>query len=136
LCSGPHVESTKEIPVDGIKLDKLAGAYWRGDEKREMLTRIYGLVFATRDELDAYIKMMEEAKKRDHRLLGEQLKIYAFDEEVGPGLPLWLPNGTILVEEIEKLAKEKEEEYGYKRVEVATYCQRGFVFAFWAFAIL
>src|SRR3989339_1104765 len=116
LCAGPHVESTKEIPADGLKLEKIAGAYWRGDEKREMLTRIYGLLFATRQELDDYLKMLEEAKKRDHRKLGKELEIFMFDDEVGPGLPLWLPNGGIIIEELEKLAKEMEEIAGYSRV--------------------
>ncbi|OGH77237.1 MAG: threonine--tRNA ligase [Candidatus Magasanikbacteria bacterium RIFOXYC2_FULL_40_16] len=116
LCAGPHVESTKEIPADGLKLEKIAGAYWRGDEKREMLTRIYGLLFATRQELDDYLKMMEEAKKRDHRKLGKELEIFIFDDEVGPGLPLWLPNGTIIADQLQKLAEEKELEYGYMKV--------------------
>jgi len=116
LCRGGHVEDTTDIPVAGLKLHRIAGAYWRGSEKNPMLTRIYGLLFATKAELDEHLVRLEEAKKRDHRLLGEQLKIYSFDEEVGPGLPLWLPNGAVLVEEIEKLAKEVEAKHDYQRV--------------------
>ncbi|HNA39123.1 MAG TPA: TGS domain-containing protein, partial [Chitinophagales bacterium] len=90
LCRGPHIPNTGHIKA--IKLMKLAGAYWRGDEKRKQLTRIYGVTFPNQQELDDYLKMLEEAEKRDHRKLGQQLEIYTFDEEVGPGLPLWLPN--------------------------------------------
>ena len=82
---------------------KIAGAYWRGDEKRKQLTRIYGVTFPNQQELDDYLLMLEEAEKRDHRKLGQQLQIYTFDEEVGPGLPLWLPNGGFLIEKIEEL---------------------------------
>ncbi|PLX28180.1 threonine--tRNA ligase [Candidatus Parcubacteria bacterium] len=114
LCRGPHVESTKEIGA--FKLTKLAGAYWRGDQDNAQLQRVYGICFETKEELNAHLHMLEEAKKRDHRILGEQLEIYTFDEEVGPGLPLWLPNGGIIIEEIEKLAKEVENKYGYSRV--------------------
>lgn len=116
LCLGPHVESTKELNPQGLKLTKLAGAYWRGDENNSQLQRIYGVYFETKEELDEYLAMLEEAKKRDHRKLGKELDIYSFDEEVGPGLPLWHPNGAILIEEIEKLAKEIECKYGYDRV--------------------
>ncbi len=114
LCRGPHVASTKEIGA--FKLTSLAGAYWRGDEKRPMLQRIYGLAFKTQKELDEYLKIKEEAEKRDHRKLGKELKIFTFSDLVGPGLPLWLPNGAIIIEEIEKLAKEAEAEAGYIRV--------------------
>lgn len=114
LCRGGHTPTTGE--VGAFKLHKIAGAYWRGDENRKMLQRIYGLCFETKDELNAYLKMMEEAKKRDHRKLGAELEIFTFSEKVGPGLPLWLPNGAVLIEELEKLAKEAEFKSGYKRV--------------------
>ena len=117
LCKGPHVKNTSEINMEGFKLTHLAGAYWRGDEKNSMLTRIYGLAFETKKELEDYLKMMEEAKKRDHRKLGKELKIFAFSDFVGPGLPLWLPNGAAIIEELEKLAKEMERRAGYLRVK-------------------
>lgn len=114
LCRGPHIPSTGFIK--GIKLTGIAGAYWKGDEKNKMLTRIYGVTFPNQKELDEHLKMLEEAKKRDHRKLGKELGIFSINEDVGPGLPLWLPNGTIVIEELEKLAKESELEAGYKRV--------------------
>ncbi len=117
LCRGGHIESAKDIDPDTFKLSRIAGAYWRGDEKNKMLTRIYGLAFNTKEELENHIKQLEEAEKRDHRKLGKELKIFAFDDDVGPGLPLWLPNGTIIIEELEKLAKESEFRAGYKRVK-------------------
>ncbi|MBI1984669.1 MAG: threonine--tRNA ligase [Candidatus Wildermuthbacteria bacterium] len=116
LCRGGHVKNTKELPLQAFKLTSVAGAYWRGDEKRPMLTRIYGAAFATKKELEQYLWQQAEAKKRDHRILGERLKLFAFAPEVGPGLPLWLPNGTIVRDEIEKYAKEVEKEWGYQRV--------------------
>ena len=91
LCKGPHVEHTGKLKA--FKLTSIAGAYWRGDEKRPMLQRIYGVAFETQAELDAYLKQQEEAARRDHRKLGKQLDIFTFDDDVGPGLPLWLPNG-------------------------------------------
>jgi len=115
LCRGPHIETGKEIGA--FKLTKLAGAYWRGDEKNSQLQRIYGVCFTSEEELNNYLKMLEEIEKRDHRKLGRDLDIYSFDDEVGSGLPLWHPNGVILIEEIEKLAKEKEYEFGYCRVQ-------------------
>ena len=114
LCRGPHLPST--APIKAIKLTTLAGAYWKGNEKNKMLTRIYGISFPNQKELDEYLLMLEEAKKRDHRKLGKELGIYTMDDDVGPGLPLWLPNGTIVIEELEKLAKETENAAGYKRV--------------------
>ena len=117
LCAGPHVESMDEIKNSAWKLERIAGAYWKGDEKNKMLTRIYGLAFATKEELEAYEKLQEEGKKRDHRKLGKELKIFMFDEDVGPGLPLWLPNGTVIVDELENLAKETEAAAGYLRVK-------------------
>lgn len=116
LCRGGHVKSTNQIPVDSFKLDRIAGAYWKGDEKNPMLQRIYGLAFDTKAELDAFLEMRKEAEKRDHRKLGKELELFAFSENVGPGLPLWLPNGTVLVEQLEALAKEMEFKAGYKRV--------------------
>ena len=114
LCRGPHIPNTGFIKA--IKLTSIAGAYWKGDEKNKQLTRIYGVTFPNQKELDEYVVMLEEAKKRDHRKLGAALGIFTFDDEVGPGLALWLPNGTIIIEELENLAKETEKEAGYKRV--------------------
>ena len=117
LCAGPHIKSSKEIPIEGFKLTKTAGAYWRGSEKNQMLTRIYGLAFENKNLLEDYIKIREEAEKRDHRKLGKDLKIYIFSDLVGPGLPLWLPNGAIIIEELETLAKDMERKAGFKRVK-------------------
>ena len=117
LCRGPHVESTKEIKQDAFKLMNVAGAYWRGDENNKMLQRIYGTAWENKEQLKEYLHQLEEAKKRDHRKLGRELEIFIFDDEVGPGLPLWLPNGGIMIEELEKLAKEMEEKAGYSRVK-------------------
>ena len=116
LCRGPHVGDTGEIKPDAFKLLTVAGAYWRGDENNAMLQRIYGTAWHTRNELKQHLQMLEEAKKRDHRKLGRDLEIFIFDEDVGPGLPLWLPNGGIIIEELEALAKEMEEKRGYDRV--------------------
>ncbi len=96
LCKGPHLKSTKEIPFDAFKFTKIAGAYWKGDEKNPMLTRIYGLAFKDKKELQGYIRTKEEAEKRDHRILGQKLELFMFDDEVGQGLPLWLPKGALL----------------------------------------
>lgn len=114
LCRGGHTENTKQIGA--FKLHKIAAAYWRGDENRPQLQRIYGLLFPTKEELKAHMDMLEEAAKRDHRKLGKELELYVLHEEVGAGLPLWLPNGAILAEEIETLAKETEFAGGYDRV--------------------
>ncbi len=116
LCRGPHVEHTGQIPADAFKLMSVAGAYWRGDEANPMLQRIYGTAWSNKKELKQHLDMLEEAKKRDHRKLGKELEIFTFDEEVGPGLPLWLPRGAIIIEELEKLAKEMEYKAGYERV--------------------
>ena len=117
LCRGGHSENPKaEIDPNAFKLDKIAGAYWRGDEKKPMLTRIYGLAFDTVEELENYEKQMEEAKARDHRTLGEKLDLFYFDEKIGKGLPIWLPNGNIIKEELENWAKKTEEKWGYQRV--------------------
>ena len=114
LCRGPHIPNTGMIRA--IKLTSIAGAYWKGDEKNKQLTRIYGVTFPSQKELDEYLQMLEEAKKRDHRKLGKELGIFTFDDDVGPGLPLWMPNGTIVIEELENLAKQTEQAAGYKRV--------------------
>ena len=116
LCRGPHVQSTKEIKQDAFKLMSIAGAYWRGDEKNKMLQRVYGKAWESKKELEDYLHQLEEAKKRDHRKLGRELEIFIFDEEIGSGLPLWLPNGTVMIDELEKLAKETEDKAGYSRV--------------------
>ena len=116
LCRGPHVANTKEINPEAFALTTSSGAYWRGDEHNPMLQRIYGVAFKTKQELDDYLKQVEEAKKRDHRKLGKELEIFVFDDEVGPGLPLWLPNGGVMIEELERLAKEMELKAGYDRV--------------------
>lgn len=114
LCRGPHIPNTGFIKA--IKLTSIAGAYWKGDEKNKQLTRVYGVTFPAQKELDEYLAMLEEAKKRDHRKLGKELGIFTMDDDVGPGLPLWMPNGTVIIEELEKLAKETETAAGYKRV--------------------
>jgi threonyl-tRNA synthetase len=116
LCRGPHVEHTGQIPLHGFKLMHVAGAYWRGDENRPMLQRIYGTAWGSKQELEQHRQMLAEARLRDHRKLGRELEIFLLDEEVGPGLPLWLPNGNILREELDKLAKEMEGKAGYQRV--------------------
>ncbi len=115
LCRGPHVPSTGAV-TPHFKLMSVAGAYWRGDESRPMLQRVYGVAFATKEELEHHLWQLEEARKRDHRRLGADLDIFILDEDVGPGLPLWLPRGAVMVEEIERLAKEVELETGYERV--------------------
>ncbi|HYC27419.1 MAG TPA: threonine--tRNA ligase, partial [Chitinophagaceae bacterium] len=114
LCRGPHIPNTGFIKA--IKLTNIAGAYWKGDEHNKQLTRVYGVTFPSQKELDEYLALLEEAKKRDHRKLGKELGIFTFDDDVGPGLPLWMPNGTVIIEELERLAKETEAEAGYKRV--------------------
>ena len=116
LCRGPHVDNTKQIKPDAVKLMSIAGAYWRGDENNKMLQRIYGTAWENAQQLKDHLWQLEEAKKRDHRKLGKELEIFIFDDEVGPGLPLWLPNGGVMIEELEKLAKEMEEKAGYLRV--------------------
>jgi threonyl-tRNA synthetase len=114
LCGGPHVKSTKEIPIDAFKLTKIAGAYWKGSERNPMLTRIYGIAFKTKRELEEYLKKEEEAEKRDHRLLGQKLGLFMIDSEVGAGLPLWLPKGAILRHIIEEYLYKELRKQGYQ----------------------
>lgn len=114
LCAGPHVAKTGEIKA--FKLLSVAGAYWHGDEKNKMLTRIYGTAFESQEELDEYVHLQEEAKKRDHRKLGQELELFFIDEMVGKGLIMWLPKGQIVKQKIEQLAMEMEEKAGYQRV--------------------
>lgn len=115
LCRGPHIPHTGYIKA--VKLLSVAGAYWRGDENNPMLTRIYGITFPKQGELDEYLKLLEEAKQRDHRKIGKELELFAFDDDVGPGLPLWLPKGAFLIEQLEELAKTTEKKAGYHRVK-------------------
>ena len=114
LCAGPHVMRTGNIGA--FRLTNVASAYYKGDERNPQLQRIYGTAFKTKKELEDYFAMLEEAKKRDHRKLGKELELFTFDDDVGPGLPLWLPRGAAIIEELEKLAKETEFAAGYQRV--------------------
>ncbi len=114
LCRGPHLRDTSVIKA--IKLTSIAGAYWRGDEKNKMLTRIYGITFPKKSMLDEYLVMLEEAKKRDHRKLGKEMELFAFSSRVGQGLPLWLPKGAILRERLEMFLKKVQKKYGYQQV--------------------
>jgi threonyl-tRNA synthetase len=118
LCVGGHTDTTGEIALGSFKLDKIAGAYWRGDEENAMLTRIYGLAFDTKEELDAHVIQQEEAKKRDHRILGKQLKLFTFSELVGPGLPLWTPRGTIIREALNDFVWSLRKKQGYQKVTI------------------
>lgn len=111
LCRGPHIPNTGFIKA--IKLTNIAGAYWRGDEKNKMLTRIYGITFPAKKDLDDYLLFLEEAKKRDHRKLGKELELFAFSEKVGAGLPLWLPNGAMLRERLQQFLQKAQIESGY-----------------------
>jgi threonyl-tRNA synthetase len=116
LCRGGHVDNTSEIPADAFKLDKIAGAYWRGDEKNPMLQRIYGLAFATKQELDDYLAMRIEAEKRDHKVLGKKLGLFTFSPDVGPGLPLYMPKGNIIRETLLEYMRELKRAHGYQFV--------------------
>ncbi|MEK7572591.1 MAG: threonine--tRNA ligase [Patescibacteria group bacterium] len=119
LCRGGHLENpSKEINSDSFKLDRVAGAYWRGDEKNKMLTRIYGLAFETKEELEKYINQREEAKKRDHKKLGKELDLFTFSELVGSGLPLWTPRGTLMRNLLDEYVWELRQEAGYEKVEI------------------
>src|SRR5213079_3771997 len=114
LCAGPHVMRTGNIGA--FKLTTVASAYYKGDEKNPQLQRVYGTAFKNKTEMEAYFKMLEEGKKRDHRKLGRELEIYIIDDDVGPGLPMWLPRGGAIIDELEKLARETEFAAGYQRV--------------------
>ncbi|MFO7864702.1 MAG: threonine--tRNA ligase [Salinivirgaceae bacterium] len=114
LCRGPHLPDTS--PIKAIKITSVAGAYWRGDEKRKQLTRLYGITFPKKKLLDEYLEMLEEAKKRDHRKLGKELELFTFSQRVGMGLPLWLPKGAMLRERLENFLKKVQREYGYDQV--------------------
>ncbi len=116
LCRGGHVHSTKEIPVDGLKVQKVAGAYWRGSEKNPMLTRIYGLLFDNKNDLEVFLQEQEEARKRDHKKLGPELDLFFIDEKVGKGLPMWTPKGTAVKFELENFTRSLERKYGYEHV--------------------
>lgn len=118
LCRGGHIDDVKEIQEGSFKLEKVAGAYWRGNEKNKMLTRIYGLAFNTKEELDSYILQQEEAKKRDHKKLGRDLDLFTFSELVGPGLPLWTPRGTLMRNLLDDYVWELRKNYGYSKVEI------------------
>ena len=116
MCEGPHVDTTKEIPRDAFKLRSVAGAYWRGDSRNTMMTRIYAWAFEDKAALDAHVSAYELALERDHKKLGRELNLYTIDNDIGRGLPLWLPNGTVIRDELEKLARELEFIDGYQRV--------------------
>lgn len=118
LCRGGHVDNTSEIDLQSFQLDKIAGAYWRGDEHNPMMTRIYGLAFESKTELDAYLLQRDEAEKRDHKKLGPQLDLFVFSDLVGPGLPLWTPKGTIVRHLLDEFVWELRKGYGYQKVEI------------------
>ena len=118
LCRGGHVENTKDIKPNSFKLSHVAGAYWRGNEKNPQLTRIYGLAFATKDELQKHLVMLEKAKKRDHKILGPELDLFTFSDLVGSGLPLWTPKGTILRDELDNFVWELRKAKGYQKVDI------------------
>ena len=119
LCRGGHVDNpAKDIVVDSFKLSRIAGAYWRGDEKNKMLTRIYGLAFASKKELDEYETMMKEAEKRDHKKLGRELDLFAFSDLIGAGLPLWTPKGTLVRNLLDDFVWELREKAGFEKVEI------------------
>ena len=116
MCAGPHVPNTRKLPKGGFKLRSVAGAYWRGDSRNVMMTRLYAWAFKTKEDLETHVKAWKEAQARDHKKLGRDLDMFVIDDEIGKGLPLWLPNGTIIRDELEKLARELEFIDGYQRV--------------------
>ncbi len=116
LCSGPHVKNTKEINLDSFQLSRVAGAYWKGDEKNQMLTRIYGIAFESKEKLNKYLDLVEESKKRDHRKIGRELDLFCFSEIVGPGLPMYTPKGTALIEQLKKKVEAICRSYGFEKV--------------------
>lgn len=125
MCEGPHLETTGEVPKACFKLDRISGSYWRGDEKNAMLTRIYGLAFERKADLKDYIERRKLAMERDHRKLGEELDLFFMDQEVGVGLPMWMPNGAVLRDELEKWAQEEEFKAGYVRVSTPSITRGG-----------
>lgn len=118
LCRGPHVKNTSEIPVDGFKLTKLSGAYWRGNENNAQMQRVYGVAFESKQKLADYLHMLEEAERRDHRKLGKQLDLFTFSDLIGPGLPLWTPRGTVLRKQLDLFVQEMRDEYGFEEVAI------------------
>ena len=124
MCEGPHVDTTRDIPRDGFKLRSVAGAYWRGDSDNVMMTRVYAWAFDDKATLDLHVDAYEQALLRDHKKLGRELRIYAIDNDIGRGLPLWLPNGTVIRDELEKLAKELEFKANYQRVSTPHIARR------------
>lgn len=124
LCSGPHVNNTNEIPRDAFRLTRIAGAYWKNNEKNKMLTRIYGIAFANKGELDNYLEQQAEAEKRDHRKLGKELDLFCFSDLVGPGLPLYTPKGTIIIEELQKHIEKICRQYGFQKVKAPHLAKR------------
>lgn len=125
MCEGPHLETTGKVPKACFKLDRISGSYWRGDENNPMLTRIYGLAFESKAELKDYIESRKLAMERDHRKLGEELDLFFMDQEVGVGLPMWMPNGAILRDELEKWAKEEEFKAGYSQISTPSITKGG-----------
>jgi threonyl-tRNA synthetase len=124
LCRGPHLERTGQIPADGVKLLSVAGAYWRGDERRPMLQRIYGTAWNSKEELEGYLHRLEEARRRDHRRLGKELGLFSFHEE-SPGAPFWLPNGTVLRQTIEDFVRVESRKRGYHEIRTPVILDRG-----------
>jgi len=118
LCKGGHVKNTKDLPKDGFKLLRIAGAYWKGDEKNPQLQRIYAIAFQTKKELDEHLKMLEEAQRRDHKKLGKELDLFTFSDLVGPGLPLFTPKGTILRNLLDDFVWELRKKIGYQMVDI------------------
>ncbi len=118
LCRGGHIEDMSVIDPDSFKLERVAGAYWRGEEKNKMLTRIYGLAFNSKEELESYLTMIEEAKKRDHKKLGPELDLFTFSPLVGSGLPLWTPKGTLVRNLLDNFVWELRHKYGYEQVDI------------------
>ena len=118
LCEGPHIENTKEISTDAFKLTKIAGAYWRGDENNKMLTRIYGVAFETKEELEKYEEMLKEAEKRDHRKIGKELDLFTFSDLVGAGLPMFTPKGTLIRDLVVEKIQTIQEKFGWENVTI------------------
>src|SRR3989344_1732575 len=118
LCKGPHAKNTKDLPIDGFKLTRLAGAYWKGDSSKPQMQRIYGIAFESKKELDSYVELQKEIEKRDHRKVGAELDLFTFSDLVGSGLPLWTPKGTLLRDTLDNFVWELRKKYGYERVDI------------------